>query len=197
MARSDGAARGEAATRRQLPRGTGPSDRAQPLPGAPPGNRSEQAPRCRDASRREEIATTADSSTMRPAYITATRSAISATTPRSCVMSSSARPSSRFSSRSSSRICAWIVTSSAVVGSSAISSGRPAGERHRDHARADGYRRRAGADSRRRACRGRESHGSSSSIAFSPARGRSTMHDQRLTIWSPMVKTGLSAVIGS
>ena len=33
----------------------------------------------------------------------------------------------------SSRICAWIVTSSAVVGSSAISSARLAGERHRDH----------------------------------------------------------------
>ena len=34
---------------------------------------------------------------MRPAYITATRSAISATTPRSCVMRSSARPSFRCS----------------------------------------------------------------------------------------------------
>ena len=42
-------------------------------------------------------------------------------------------PSSRGSSRSSSRICAWIVTSSAVVGSSAISSFGLAGERHRDH----------------------------------------------------------------
>ena len=36
-------------------------------------------------------------STIRPAYITATRSAISATTPRSWVMSRSARPSSRWS----------------------------------------------------------------------------------------------------
>ena len=32
-----------------------------------------------------------------------------------------------------SRICAWIVTSSAVVGSSAISSSGLAGQRHRDH----------------------------------------------------------------
>jgi hypothetical protein len=32
-----------------------------------------------------------------------------------------------------SRICAWMVTSSAVVGSSAISSEGLAGERHRDH----------------------------------------------------------------
>ena len=37
-----------------------------------------------------------------------------------------------FRSRSRSRICAWIVTSSAVVGSSAIDQRRPAGERHRD-----------------------------------------------------------------
>ena len=32
-----------------------------------------------------------------------------------------------------SRTCAWIVTSSAVVGSSAISSSGSKGERHRDH----------------------------------------------------------------
>ncbi len=36
-------------------------------------------------------------------------------------MSSSAMPISRCSCFSSSRICAWMVTSSAVVGSSAIS----------------------------------------------------------------------------
>ena len=47
---------------------------------------------------------------------------ISATTPRSWVISRIAMPSSRCSRRSRSRICAWIVTSSAVVGSSAISS---------------------------------------------------------------------------
>ena len=37
------------------------------------------------------------------------------------------------SSRSRSRICAWMVTSRAVVGSSAMSSRGLAGERHRDH----------------------------------------------------------------
>ncbi len=42
-------------------------------------------------------------------------------------------PVSRWSSRISSRICACTVTSSAVVGSSAISSLGLAGERHRDH----------------------------------------------------------------
>ncbi len=40
----------------------------------------------------------------------------------SCVMKMTAVPRSRCSSRIVLRICAWIVTSSAVVGSSAISS---------------------------------------------------------------------------
>ena len=57
-----------------------------------------------------------------PMYITATRSAISAITPRSCVISRIAMPKSRCSAFISSRICAWMVTSSAVVGSSAMSS---------------------------------------------------------------------------
>ena len=59
---------------------------------------------------------------MRPAYMTMTRSAVSAITPRSCVMSSTDRSKRDFISRSKSRICAWIVTSSAVVGSSAMTS---------------------------------------------------------------------------
>ena len=42
-------------------------------------------------------------------------------------------PRSSRSRRRMSRICAWIVTSSAVVGSSAISSLRIARQRHRDH----------------------------------------------------------------
>ena len=57
----------------------------------------------------------------RPAYMTVTWSAIRATTPRSCVIRMIAMPFSRCSSCIRSRICAWIVTSSAVVGSSAIS----------------------------------------------------------------------------
>ena len=61
------------------------------------------------------------------------RRTYSATTPRSWVISRIAMPSSSRSRCSSSRICAWMVTSSAVVGSSAISSCGPAGERHRDH----------------------------------------------------------------
>ena len=61
-------------------------------------------------------------STISPAYITATRSHISATTPRSWVMRMMAVPVSCWSVRIRSRICAWMVTSSAVVGSSAMSS---------------------------------------------------------------------------
>ena len=52
--------------------------------------------------------------------MTTTRWAVSAMTPMSWVMSMMAIPSLAFSSFSSSRICAWMVTSSAVVGSSAI-----------------------------------------------------------------------------
>ena len=58
---------------------------------------------------------------IRPAYITATRSATSATTPMSWVISTTAEPNSSFSVLISLRIWAWMVTSSAVVGSSAIS----------------------------------------------------------------------------
>ena len=61
-------------------------------------------------------------STAWPAYITTVRSAISATTPMSWVMKRIDIPSSSCSSFIRSRICAWMVTSSAVVGSSAISS---------------------------------------------------------------------------
>jgi hypothetical protein len=50
-----------------------------------------------------------------------TFSTMPAMTPKSWVMSSSAMPSSRRSRRIRRRICACTVTSSAVVGSSAIS----------------------------------------------------------------------------
>src|SRR5439155_964927 len=61
-------------------------------------------------------------STIRPAYMIATSSACSATTPRSWVIRRSAIPRCSRSARSRSRISAWMVTSSAVVGSSAIST---------------------------------------------------------------------------
>ena len=55
-----------------------------------------------------------------PRSITTTSSAISATTPMSWVMKITAVPRSRCRARTVFRICAWMVTSSAVVGSSAI-----------------------------------------------------------------------------
>ena len=65
---------------------------------------------------------TGASSTTLPAYITTTRWAFSATTPIAWVMSMIDMPNLSFISAISSRIWAWMVTSSAVVGSSAISS---------------------------------------------------------------------------
>ena len=81
---------------------------------------------------RAKIAPASPVSTNVPAYITFTRSHMPATTPRSWVIMISAVPSSRTSVFSRSRICAWMVTSSAVVGSSAIRA-RLACECHRDH----------------------------------------------------------------
>ena len=60
-----------------------------------------------------------------PAYITATRSHVSAITERSWVISRSARPRSRRSSSSSCRICPCVMTSRAVVGSSPMISSGP------------------------------------------------------------------------
>src|SRR6266542_2502704 len=59
---------------------------------------------------------------IRPAYMTTTSSTVSATTPRSWVMSSSAVPVRSWMTLMSSRIWRWMVTSRAVVGSSAMSS---------------------------------------------------------------------------
>ena len=94
---------------------------------------SRAGPRCRGGAGRRRPGRALPCSTIRPAYITATRSAISATTPRSWVIRIIAIPSSSRSRASSSRIWAWVVTSSAVVGSSAISSFGSLRERHRDH----------------------------------------------------------------
>jgi hypothetical protein len=61
-------------------------------------------------------------STSRPAYMTATESAISTSSDRSWVMNSTAKFSSWRSLMSSSRISRWVTTSSAVVGSSMITT---------------------------------------------------------------------------
>ena len=86
------------------------------------------------AQQRLEIGVARDGGRYRPGFrspspcrgrCTTTSSATLATTPRSWVIISSAMPSSAWRSLISFRIWAWMVTSSAVVGSSAIS--RPAG----------------------------------------------------------------------
>ena len=96
------------------------------------GHRIQQSTRVGMRGRLKNVLLAPDS-TRFPAYITATRSAICETTARSCEMKSMARPNFARSSASNSRICAWMVTSSAVVGSSAISSLRPVHDRHGDH----------------------------------------------------------------
>ncbi len=105
------------------------------LPDAAPRRRSSPAARAarrggwapsaaarayRDGAGRRTAARTGANSTTRPRYMTATSSAIWAITPMSWVISISAMPLVRCRRRSSARICAWVVTSSAVVGSSAI-----------------------------------------------------------------------------
>ena len=87
-----------------------------------PRDRAEQADRVGMLRARRTARRPAARSTISPAYITATSSQTSATTPRSCVIRMMAAPLAAFSSRIRSRICACRVTSSAVVGSSAISS---------------------------------------------------------------------------
>ena len=64
-------------------------------------------------------------STTRPAYMTTIRSAMRATTARSCVTYTIAIPSSLRSRASSVRMRSWVRTSSPVVGSSSTATGGP------------------------------------------------------------------------
>ncbi len=68
------------------------------------------------------IASLGPSSTIWPAYITATRSAMFATTARSWVTYSALTPWARHSSAIVSSTIAWVVTSRPVVGSSSTST---------------------------------------------------------------------------
>ena len=96
-----------------------------PRAGRPPG-----APSCTDARAAPARRARTPSRRARPAYITATSSHRSATTPRSWVTSTTDISRSATSPRSSPRISACTVTSSAVVGSSATSRrGEPASAR--------------------------------------------------------------------
>ncbi len=120
------AARREAAALRRLDQARHDAgDRREPRllrrPGRCAGS-SGSAPAYRGGAAARTAPSTGASSTTLPAYITTTRCAVSATTPIAWVISMIAMPKRAFISPSRSRICAWIVTSSAVVGSSAISS---------------------------------------------------------------------------
>ena len=82
----------------------------------------EQLARIGMLRRVEDLRSTGPCSTILPCVITQTRSAILRTMPRSWVMNSMDMPSSALQLVQQLRICACTVTSSAVVGSSAISS---------------------------------------------------------------------------
>ena len=129
-----GAARPEAAALRQLARVGGPPGIGVASPRSPPITGSESSRRfvygCCGAAK---TASTGPVSTIRPAYMTAIRSQVSASTPRSWEIRISASPSSSRSRSSSCSTCACMTTSRAVVGSSAITSDGPAGERQGDH----------------------------------------------------------------
>ena len=88
-----------------------------------PRQRREQPARVRMARLVEDLVDRRRARPAGPAYITSTRSATPATTPRSWVISMidecACGPGS---ARARSSTCAWIVTSSAVVGSSAMST---------------------------------------------------------------------------
>ena len=102
--------------------------------------RVRRAPECRragrayrDARARRRWPRPGPSRRPRPHTSPRPASAMRATTPRSCVISTRPMPNSRCSSASRCRICAWMVTSSAVVGSSAMISDGLAHQRHGDH----------------------------------------------------------------
>ena len=95
------------------------------LPAARPWVRPRAASWCIRAADWRRRRAVLPASTMRPFCITATSLAILRTMPRSWVMNSIAMPSRACRSFNSLRICACTVTSSAVVGSSAMKrSGR-------------------------------------------------------------------------
>jgi hypothetical protein len=178
--------------------GTVPSMARSPPPAVPPGIDA-SSPLVYGCAGERRIDRTGPCSTMRPAYITATRSAVSAMTPRSCVMSSRPIPNSCFISRSRSSICACTVTSSAVVGSSAMTSGG-----RQASATANMTRCRMPPESwcgksstRRSASTIRTARSRANGALPCLAAGGQAVDPERSAIWSPTRMTGLSAAIGS
>ena len=150
--------------------------------------------------RRANSSSTDASSTTWPAYITMHAEQRSATTPRSWVTKITAMPSRACSDRSRSRIWACTVTSSAVVGSSAMSSRGSHDERQREqdalaHAAGQLVRVVARADARGRGCR------PARAARRARARASRLLIDRCSRIAStsclPIVNAGLRLVIGS
>ena len=121
------------------------------------------------------------------------------TTPRSWVISRIAMPRSRCREASRSRICDWMVTSRAVVGSSAISTSGSAASASAIITRCfmppdnwNGYsvRRRCGSGMPTRC-----SHSSASAAAAAPL--ATAWRSSTSTIWSPQVMTGFRLSAGS
>src|SRR4029434_3446424 len=114
-------------SRNAQPSGTARGDGAIPgicarrVPRALIDGTESRSPRVYGWRGRDKTSNTVPCSTIRPAYITQTRSANPAITERSCVIQIIAAPVSRVSFCISNRIWPWIVTSSAVVGSAAES----------------------------------------------------------------------------
>ena len=140
-------------------------------------------------------------STTNPAYITQIRWVMSATTPRSWVMIRTAVPLWPVSWRMTSMTCAWIVTSSAVVGSSAMSSRGLQRERHRDHHALAHPAAAAGAGSaqpaaRRRGCPTIVEQLGGAPVGLGPA-SSSRGASMPSVSWVPIVRTGLRLVSGS
>ena len=109
-------------------------------------------------------------------------------------------PRLRWRSRISFRICACVVTSSAVVGSSAISSRRLERQRHGDHdalALAAGELVRVGAARCVRGRAGRPRAAAPARSRVAPSASAAPCASNISAIWSPIRITGLSAVIGS
>ena len=168
-----------------------------------PRDRAQQAPRVGMARAPGTVRDAALLDDLRPAYMTTTSLArlghhaqiVRDQHDRHAQLCAAARVSS-------SRICAWIVTSSAVVGSSAISSSGLHDERHRDHhalPHAAGELVRIVASTRSLGDRDPDAARASRSRSRQRVALRSSLRCSRTAsaICSPTVNTGFSEVIGS
>ena len=226
--RRSGTRRGAVAERTQLGhrrRGTGPRRSAHRGWNAQPGGSAagsaarrgwRRARRARRSTRRaptradprvygcrgrgEQLGRPAPSSTTRPAYITTTRSARPATTPRSWVTSTSARPHlapQLGEQLEDLRLRRDVERGGGLVGDEHL---RPVGQRHREHhPLAHAARELVRVARAPAAPRARSRPRSSSSTHRGPAAAarRARVHRIASATWSPTRCTGLSAVIGS